>query len=315
MKTTYHRISGRKDTFLGVRDRRNVLSRHQAFTLIELLVVIAIIAILAALLLPALARSKLKATEAVCLSNEKQMGLGMTMYAGDNSDQVVPMSSYAPSPAAETIYEYAGGFWGGSGGPSITKNGTDPASMTLEAQSELMTNNPLAQYLHNPAVFECPGDKRFNLASLAAGWAYGTYSKPQNFGGEPYDNFFGAGNACKKMTDATAPANTFMFIEDTQSSSSPGGGSKGYNLGTWVIIWTATPPTYFTWEDPPGMYHGNVGTFEFADAHAEYHKWTASQIIQASLEAQNGQPYATGYTVSGPDQDFMHQGYRFPGWR
>jgi prepilin-type N-terminal cleavage/methylation domain-containing protein len=82
--TPLRRFSSAKGSGLAAK-----ISGSRAFTLIELLVVIAIIAILAALLLPALTKSKLKAQGIACMNNHRQMALGWRMYAEDNHDTIV----------------------------------------------------------------------------------------------------------------------------------------------------------------------------------------------------------------------------------
>ena len=234
----------------------------------------------------------------------------MVMYDGDNSDQFVPMADYTSG----SLINRAGGFWGGSGGPGIPNS--DAGTMTAAAQAQLMTNNPLAQYAKSPGVYECPGDTRYKVGSLSDGWAYGSYSKTENVGGEPYQNYYGANNTCKKFSDVQASSSTFMFTEDCQTTiNGRGPPSSGYNLGTWVITWNGTAPSYFTWEDPVPQYHGNVSTYAFTDGHAEYHKWLNAAVILNGKLAAAAQSYNVGYVAPGGDQDYMHNGYRFPGWK
>ena len=126
-------------------------SSKRAFTLIELLVVIAIIAILAAMLLPALAAAKRRAGQATCLNNLKQLGLGMTMYLGDNND-VYPAcasgTSYGPH-LEDWIYWRLPTYPGGT--PVI--NGV---TMTID-------KSPIFVDLGNSAastnIFRCPLDR------------------------------------------------------------------------------------------------------------------------------------------------------------
>jgi hypothetical protein len=183
-----------------------------------------------------------------------------------------------------------------------------PYAAALENCKEALTNCLLFPYTRNVNIFVCPGDTRAALLP-GQGFAFCTYSKTQNYGGESYDNYWGMGATCSKDADVTAPAETFAAIEDTDW--------RGYNDGTWVVNWglNGVNPGSFTWEDPPAMYHVDADVLAFIDGHVGTHKWTDPSIISAGQKAATGQNTA-GFAgpASGPDYNFVRNGLRFPGW-
>ena len=274
--------------------------------MIELLVVIAIIAILAALLLPALARAKLKATQATCLANEKQLGLAFTMYGNENGENIVA------SRVDGTGWD-ADGYWG----PPVPDpyNGSTSTSPWIDAtralktiQDALTTNNLLFQYAPNAGVYHCPGDIRFNLTvkvlQTPVKWAYDSYAKTDNMAGE------GKGGITDytKFSQIRRPSDTFAFIEQADN--------RGYNIGSFEVDWGSAS----MFHDILALYHGNVNTECFADGHAEHYRWTDPVILMAGSLGNLGAAYDfTAAPISaqpktgGIDYNYVYSHWLFPG--
>jgi prepilin-type N-terminal cleavage/methylation domain-containing protein/prepilin-type processing-associated H-X9-DG protein len=235
---------------------------RRGFTLIELLVVIAIIAILAAMLLPALGRAKLQATGVQCMSQTHQMVLAWHMYAMDNKENVVLNKRNGA----------LGGWVNGIMAFSAADN--DNTNTSLLINGPAAAPPLLGPYVaNNYSLFHCPVDR-----SQVTGQSPRVRSYSMNgFVGTPYpDGVFDVTPpypyvVYRKTTDFYQPANIYVFLDEHPDSIDDG----------WYIFCINSDPTEVTtWSDLPASGHGGAGGFAFADGHSEIHKWLSPATVQ-----------------------------------
>lgn len=267
---------------------------HRGFTLIELLVVIAIIAILAALLLPALARAKMKATAAACRSNGKQTALAWVMYCDDNRDLVVNFDlKDGPAPAKDKPWRYKD--------PPIIP--TYPPGSSAQDQYKIYFRAGVKQggfgpYLQNGDVIHCPGDMRGKLP-VGSGFAWGSVSGVGTLNGEKPEIY--------KRSEILHPVDRFLWIEENDP--------RGENLGSWIMNGGTPPPPSPGFADSsvidsPAAFHGASSTFNFADGHVDSRKWVDSALL-AYAASMDPNKYSSrpSYAQAPRDTTFLAQRY------
>jgi len=264
------RLAGERMKYMNLR----TASAPKAFTLIELLVVIAIIAILAAMLLPALSHAKTEALSTECMSNKKQLQLAWFMYAGDNGEVLAYNFDYHD----DGPYMPPGTSTRPPGTPAWCEGWLDWSTAPVNTNTVYLTS-PLVSLLgpyvlNNTQIFLCPADVYSSPSQRAQGWSHRSRSVTMDGnigGGEKYSFGWTLTNPVVKMDNFIRPGPSMSWLMMDEHPD-------------WMddaILYVNPSETNGVGEftEVPGSFHNNACGINFADGHAEIHKWMDVRII------------------------------------
>ena len=269
--------------------------RKAAFTLIELLVVIAIIAILAALLLPALNKSKSKAQGIMCMSNHRQLMMAWRMYSEDNRDMLLFATADPGGPNAP--YSWVQGV--------LDYNPGNRSNWDIEQD---IKRSPIWRYSgKSPGIWRCPADgstvvpssgplagqrvPRVRTMSMSI-WVGGWEGTDAGCSGPQWRVY-------SKLSDMInpGPTRTWVFVDEREDR---------INYGNAFTDMTGYPDSLAALRfhyDYPGGYHNRACGFSFADGHAEIKRWLDNRTVPPIVVG--GSWSAVEYVASARNQDIF----------
>ncbi len=228
---------------------------QNAFTLIELLVVIAIIALLLAIIIPAISLAKEKAKTLVCSTNLKSLSASISAYATENDDAICGSWNYSPGNGWGREHDWAWAPWQVGG----TSNVADYANATLAERHEGIKRGVLYPFIEALDAYHCVSDKSF------AG-NFRSYSMPDSLNGlwgQPTST--AAWDIMYKLSRISIPSNKYAFVEENDP--------RGYNINSWVIHPDAGTQSK-VWADPLTVWHRGRSNFGYVDGHAKVKNWS-----------------------------------------